>query len=101
MKSQTPRFFRGVSPQPQQAFSRAATPMVAHGHGHEESTFNNNPATTRAGVSMYQDFNPLTATPNGNSTIYNYSQNRMAIQHAHREVGIRVVDRATAVPGFL
>jgi hypothetical protein len=86
MKAQTPRFFRGVSPQPQQSFSRAATPLIINGH--EDSTFNTNPATTRAGVAMYQDLNPLTTTPNGNSNIFNYSQNRVAMQNSNREVSI-------------
>jgi hypothetical protein len=98
MKSQTPRFFRGVSPQPQLGYSRVATPLVISGH--EESTFNTNPATTRAGVSIYQDLNPLTSTPNGNSTIYNYSQNRMAVQNSQREVGFYTCNSVPAISGF-
>ena len=78
----TPRLLRGVSPQPQ-LYTRGATPMI---NGHEDSSFNTNPASTRAAVSLHQDFNPLNGVANGSANLHNYSEARMAAQASQREV---------------
>jgi hypothetical protein len=88
-KMKTPRLLRGVSPLPQ-SYSRGATPMVINGH--EDSGYNTNPASTRAAPSFYQDFNPLTAAPNANPNLLNYSQARMTSQ---KEVRLRRSDSSS------